>query len=159
MPRLPEAFAKMRKKQSEIEKENSRRADENRKYEKEEEKDLFNKLLYNIEQYDEVIIDKVKIKLEIIEKENKVKVFFNKRHWLTFLVKRIRYYCHCENVCDCESSSSIHVDVQQHRKQKGYENFGCYFGCSRYGGKEDDANFASSMEQMLKDLESEERYG
>lgn len=41
---------------------------------------------------------------------------------------------------------------KQHRKEKGYENYGCYFGCDSFG-KEGDDSFASSMERMLKDFE------
>ena len=146
MSKDPAAFAAMRAREAEEMAQATTRANHIHAEEEREEEALFNKLCRALAPYENCELDGQAVKVTLMPKRTAF-FFIEGKHWLTFAIERTYYSCHCENVCDCETSTSINLKVTQHRKDGPY---GAYFPCytSELG---DEDKFAHGIAKMLSD--------
>jgi hypothetical protein len=151
---IPKAFAELQARKKKALEESDKRSHNKKAAREKEENNFYRELVSAIEGYDGVKIGKITITLKKIPDKNTIFVYFNKRHWMTMWIKRQGFHCNCENICTCDEqkSTNIILQVEQHRKESGYENYLCYFPCDDTELKDAD-KFAEAMDKMIHDFE------
>lgn len=149
----PAAYAKMKEKQRQAEAVATTRAKEKRAEEVSEERDLYNKFAKALRPYRNCELGKFKVTVKFQPEKMKALLFVNGDHWATFSPERNHYSaCDSDGYPTGEGSTWVTLDVAEHKKKKGYENYGMYFKCDiEELGDED--KFAEAIDDLVHDYE------
>lgn len=149
MSNTPAAYAAMRAREAEERARNTEHANRVHMEQEREEEALYDKIVRALLPYENCELDGKSVKVTLLLPKRIAHFYIDGKHWLTFSIERHYSRCHCENVCDCETSTWITMKVTQHRKDGPY---GAYFPC-RESDLNDEGQFAYSIAKMMSDAE------
>jgi hypothetical protein len=144
----PKAYLKLREKQRLESRAESKRSKEVTNSRKQEEIALYNKFSKALRPYNKQKLDGHFVTVKNAPEDRKVEVFVDGKKYLTFACEWHYSSCSCEAPCDHETYWWVTLDVTEHRKKDGSDDYGAYFGC--YGEDlNNEEKFAEAMAELM----------